>query len=577
MGRHRRDAGAARLTGRNRRHPGSAHLTGRHRRDTGGAHLATRRRPEASKDPAGEGEVLGMAGGAGLNFVGAAFRQVAVAGIFLMLSRWLGPAGVGTYAQAFALLSVLALLSHVGLQAGLTRFVAVHLADGDRKAVFGTVRLGLVVPTASALILGAGLYVAAPWIVEGVFDDPGLLMPLRYAACTLPAITFMEAALAATRGLRTMRAFALIGWMVEPTVRLGLTFGLVIAGFGLRGAMIALLVSHVVGAILAGWALRRLLGPPALPPSYHPSDLFGFSVMSWGASLATSGLIWADTILLGVYGSSEDVGLYNVATRLVILASLAMRPINAAFAPRIADLHQRGHTTTLEGTYRMATSWIVRLSLPAFIVVIAFPGDLLALFGAEFVVVGASTATVILAAGKLVDATSGPCNQMLVMSGRPVPAMVNNIVVLFLNIGLNIWLIPRYGILGAAVAWGVSLCLVNLLRLVQVWSTMRMVPFGPGLGKALVAGAVISVPVWAAQGLVVGAGSLLTAAVVIAAAYAGLVAALGVGAQDRLVLRAAASRVLRRRDAGPGRTRGQGHAPDTSPARTPRGPVSDDE
>lgn len=514
------------------------------RRPEGGVSIPTRRRRNDAKGQTDDGEVLGIAGGAGINLVGAAVRQIALAGVLLILSRWLGPAGVGVYALAFAFLSLISLVSAGGLEAGLTRFVAAHLAEGDRRAMHGTVRLGIGLTTALAVALGAGLYLAAPSLAKSVFSDPQLVTPLRYIAFTLPAITLMEASLAATKGFRTMKPFALIRGVIEPLVRLGLTLALISIGMGLQGAMLALLVSNVVAAVPAGWVLLRLMGVPTFPPTYRPFELLKFSAVSWMGALSLTGLVWVDTLLLGIYGSSTDVGLYNVATRMVALATMVMTSVYVSFGPRIADLHQRGHTDTLERSYRLATSWILRLSLPFFVVLLAFPEELLSLFGSNFTVSAAVMVIIILVVGRLADAASGPGGAMLTMSGRPGLATIDNLAVLGLNVGLNIWLIPRYGIVGAAVAWGVSLCLVNVARSVQVWLTMHMQPFSPDFAKGLVAGAGSLVAGLLVQYWVDGSASLPAGAAVIVALYVGLVAFLGITDEDRSVLRALASRTF---------------------------------
>src|SRR6266545_4512250 len=208
----------------------------------------------------GDKQVLGLARGGGLNLLGQLCSQLAMLLITLLLARRLGRDDVGRYAQAFALLSLLALLSLSGLRTGLTRFVAVHLVAGRAGAVRGTVRL--------------------------------------------------------------------------------------------------------VAAAVAAWALRRLLRRvgPAAPTFSGLRELLGFSMLSWGASLASSGLVWADTLLIGVLRSSAEVGVYNVATRLVTLATFVMPAINGAFGPRIANLHHRGDSDSLRRTYAVATSWILRLS-----------------------------------------------------------------------------------------------------------------------------------------------------------------------------------------------------------------------
>jgi O-antigen/teichoic acid export membrane protein len=498
----------------------------------------TVRRPVATA-PEAERQVLRIASGGGLTLAASACSQVALMAIALLLARRLGRAEVGLYAQAYALLTLLGVLSLSGVRAGMTRFVAVHRAERDLGALRGTVRLGVAVTLGSAAPVGVALFAAAPVLARIVFHDPGLVLPLRFVAVALPAGCFMETALSAIQGFRTMRAFALVSLVFEPVAKAALTGLLLWWGMGLPGAMLALVVSDVAAAILAGVALRRRLGLAvgrvAPPPVYRPRELFSFSLASWVASLATSGLIWADTILLGVFRNSGDVGVYNVATRLVLLASLAMPAINAAFGPRIADLHHRGRRQSLRQAYRATESWILRLFLPGFALIVAFPDDLLGLFGRAFQ--AGVYVTVILAVGKLADAATGPCGLMLNMSGRPMWSMVDNTAVLVLNVVLNLLLIPRYGIVGSAVAWAVSLVLVNLARLVQVWLLLRMLPFDRATLKGVVAGVGSLAAGLLAHHLLAPPVRLPVGAVALTAVYVGVLLLLGLGWEDRLVLR----------------------------------------
>jgi O-antigen/teichoic acid export membrane protein len=508
----------------------------------GGVDGPSRDRRAATADVRGDdvesephAEVVGLARGSALNLVGAVFNQTALLLISLVVARRLGRAGVGVYSQAFAFLALLSLLSLSGLRAGLTRFVAVHRADGDAAALRGTLRLGLLLSTAAGTVLGVGLFVAASWLAKTAFDDPSLVTPLRYVALALPAAVFTEAALSATQGFKTMRYFAGVGMIVEPGLRTTLTVGVLVLGGGIRGVMAALLVSNVVAAVLAALALRRLAGPQTAPPRYDLRQLFRFSFVSWASSLAATGLIWADIIILGALRPSAEVGVYQIATRVVMLATLAMWPVNSAFAPRIADLYRRGRGDSLQRTYAAATSWILRLSLPAFVLLLVFPHEVLRLFGPAFG--GGAAVAVILVLGKLTDAATGPCGLMLNMSGRVALNMADNVVVLVANIGLNLWLIPIYGIEGAALAWTGALVLVNVARVLQVSSTMGMLPFDTSSAKGLLAALVAVGGGVAVDAVLGGTPALAVGAVVVALGYLAALVALGVPADDRLVLR----------------------------------------
>jgi len=495
--------------------------------------------PESTSDY-GDRQVRGMARGGGLNLLGALCSQGALFLVMLLLARDLGTAEVGRYAQCYALLALLGLLSLSGFRAGLTRFVAVHLADDDPASIRGTVRLGLSISAAAAALIGAALAAAAPLVAE-VLNDPGLTDGLRLVALALPAAVVCEAALAATRGWRTQRPFTLVGQLYEPGARLVFTALALLAGLGVTGALWAVVVAAWTAAVLALGALLRLMRTVApAPPAYRPRQLFGFSTVSWASSLASTGLIWIDTLLLGAFGS-EDIGVYTVATRLVTVAIFVLAPINAAFGPYIAYLYHRELLPEVRRVYRAATGWVVRLSLPAFVALLVFPAALLPLFGPGFA--DGATVTVVLAVGQLVNAATGPCGTLLNMSGRVSLNMLDNIGALVLNIGLNVWLIPAYGIVGAAVAWSASLVVVNLVRVAQVWWLVRAVPVTAGLLKGVAAGglalaAALAVR-WLAPGGMVG---LVAGLAAIAVVYVGAVLALGLSKEDTMVLRALARR-----------------------------------
>src|SRR3954447_23779705 len=104
-------------------------------------------------------EVLGIARGGALNIGGQLCSQISFFIITLLLARTLGRSDVGVYSQGFAFLVLLGLLSLSGFRAVLPPFVAVHLAENDRGALRGTVRLGLGLSAMASVVLGALLFV----------------------------------------------------------------------------------------------------------------------------------------------------------------------------------------------------------------------------------------------------------------------------------------------------------------------------------------------------------------------------------------------------------------------------------
>ena len=487
-------------------------------------------------------QIMPMARGASLNIAGAACTKAALLAITVVLSWGLGASAVGRYAQAYALLTVLVAIAGLPFGAGVTRFVAMHLVDRDEGALRGAVRLAVGGTFAFSVLFALPLYAFAGAVAQHVFHDAGLGTPLRLVAVSLPPAALAEVALLASVGFSRMRPRAVIKLVLEPVVRLGLTVGLILVGAGLTGAMVALVVSSAIEAVLALRALRRYMGSMAALPRFEPRTLFAFSLVSGTAWLATIGLVWADTLILGALKSSAEVGVYTVATRIVVLATFVMPAVTQAFAPRITDLYQRGLHSELRHAYYVVTGWNLALSLPTFALLLAFPAELLGLFGHEFSV--AVTVTIVLVAGKIVDTATGPGAMMLTMSGRPGWALADNAATLGLNIWLNLVLIPSYGIIGAAVAWSVSLIVSNAVRVVQVWVVLRMAPFAATQLRTVLAAVLAGCLGLLAADPFSGPARLAVGTAVIGGAYLLAIAVLHRRTEDRLVARMLAHQTM---------------------------------
>jgi O-antigen/teichoic acid export membrane protein len=130
--------------------------------------------------------------------------------------------------------------------------------------------------------------------------------------------------------------------------------------------------------------------------------------------------------------------------------------------------------------------------------------------------------------------------------------MASNLAGLVINVALNLWWIPEYGIVGSAAAWTVSLTLVNLVRVLAVWRLLGMLPFDRSSLKGVVAGAGAMV-----VGLLVNRWlepplDLVVGIPVLGLTYVGLLLALGVSDEDRLVFDMLTRRsAARRSDARP--------------------------
>jgi O-antigen/teichoic acid export membrane protein len=86
----------------------------------------------------------------------------------------------------------------------------------------------------------------------------------------------------------------------------------------------------------------------------------------------------------------------------------------------------------------------------------------------------------VLSLAMLVSMACGPVSVVLLMAGKSSWNLFNTIFAASVGVGLNLVLIPRYGIVGAAIAAAATIAANNLIPLAQVWGYLRLHPLGSG-------------------------------------------------------------------------------------------------
>lgn len=413
-------------------------------------------------------EIARIGSGSLLSFAGVLVSQFAAFGTIVAIGRTEGAGAVGIYAQAFALRALLVVICVGGMRGAMTRYVAIFLRDGDAAALHGTIRLGLWFSGALSAVFALALYLSSDILANSVFDEPDLVAGIKYASVSLVPATLMLTAITATQGFRSMRAYALVGSMLEPGLRfLGAGIALA-AGAGVDGCLAAFAAAPFVSAGAALLALRRLTAPADSGGRRYPWREVGrFALLSWLSSVSNQGLLWTDSIILGAYLSSAEVGVYQVATRAVLLATIAATPLNASFAPHAAHLWDGRATAVLQRVYGVTSDWLVRISVPILVIVVVFPNALLSVFFDEGDASGAMVIRV-LVSGALFEVWASTAGVTLNMTGHNVVSMLDAMGALVLNVILNVLLIPPLGIVGSAWAWSISLVAYGIVRPMQV-------------------------------------------------------------------------------------------------------------
>ena len=205
--------------------------------------------------------------------------------------------------------------------------------------------------------------------------------------------------------------------------------------------------------------------------------------------------------------------------------------------PIISDLYSQGELLRLEKFYQTTTKWSVTFNIPIFLTFLLFADSLLALFGADFT--AGATGLIILSVGSLINAATGICGPMINMTGHQTLTFVNAVVYLTATLLLDILLIPRFGVTGAALAGSLTIMLVNFLRAGEIFVLLKMLPYNKSFLKLIAAGLLAAGLTYAADQFLitysplarVGAGMTL-----LWGSYALLVVLFKLSAEDQILL-----------------------------------------
>ncbi len=432
--------------------------------------------------------VLDSARGGAVNLVGAVANAVFQFVLIFVMTRGLGARQTGVLFEAIALFTILSASAQLGADSGVVRVIPPLIVRRRHHEIGAVVRSALVPVGAAAMILGSVVFVAASPIASLFMHDSApdeAIGLIRVLAPFLPLATLTLVLLAVTRAYGPMLPTVLIETIGKPATRLLLVGAVVAFGVGAMGTAVAWALPIALGFVAAVAVARRVVayGPGSgvtrgAPTARSPVRFWRFSLPRGIAGILETTLGWLDILLIGAFRSAQEVGIYAAVNRTTIMALFATRAASMAIGPRLSALLSLDRRSDAQSLYQVMTWWLIAFTWPIYITLAIFSSVLLRIFGPAFAD-GAQALTVVSVA-MLVNIATGNVNLVLLMAGKSSWNLANAAVSLALNVGLNLILIPKYGIEGAAIAWAASIVLWNVAAVVEVKLLLGLEPFGGG-------------------------------------------------------------------------------------------------
>lgn len=414
----------------------------------------------------------------------------------LLLTRWIGAEGLGVYNYVISWVVLVAIVVKFGLEDYLVRETAAARGrqDPDTARRLWNFSRGFIL--LASLIACTCIYCLLPWLE---FENPALRPAFAIGVVMIPPLCLIAIYRGRFRANKEVVKSQIPEYLIRP-VLLMTSIGLLLWLAVPKSPVIALLINVVATLVAMGFCMFAAIpndsqangnaqvndglpSPRDAFPGYRKAAMgwlmgaFPFVVIA-GISIINQR---TDRLMLGGMQGMESVGLYSVAVQMAMVVNFTLIGLNQAIAPLVAERHDSNSSQDLQKTLIQATTIATLGSLLIVVALVVLGPIVLAVFGPEFS--ASYLPMIILAVGQLLNVASGPVGILLSMSRQERLVGIGMAASVVCNILLNYFLIPRYGVNGAAIATAVSVGVWNVLMVIFA---KRVLGINANAGAALI-------------------------------------------------------------------------------------------
>jgi len=243
--------------------------------------------------------------------------------------------------------------------------------------------------------------------------------------------------------------------------------------FNLLFLVFAVVILCVAAIFISRKAVNKLSGDIRSTELFLDSPLkLGYPLMLSGAGFMI--MNWSDLFIINAYHSEGAVGLFNICSRIASVSAFALLAVNTANGPKIAELFQKGELKNLETYIQHSNKITAAVSIITGLVIILFPNTILSVFGIYTPNNAIITCLIILVIGEIINASCGSVGLLLQATGHRKQFQRIVIISTTLSIILGFIFVPKYGIVGGAIANACATAIWNISAFVYARKKLKI-------------------------------------------------------------------------------------------------------
>jgi stage V sporulation protein B len=366
----------------------------------------------------------------------------------ILMGRLLSPYEYGLLNLALPIQFMVIVLASAGIAPSIARFVSEAKAKGeDLRLLTSSV---IFYYTLAGIGMGLVFFILGTLFGRALFGDVDVVLPLQISAFAVPFGIIVSTFTGIFQGLKRVTYMSGV-LLFEQAFRVIFGAVFVIVGYGVFGAIGGSTIGFIL-AVPLSYFLFKGLGLSIGEKDFGIfKEVFYFSIPTSITALSSFTLAYADILLIGFYMAPGDVGIYSAASPVSRLMLAFTMALYAVLIPSVSEVSAKGSTKDVIKYFKVSLSGLSIVIFPIALVSLLYSKEVIRLLFSD-VYLNAVPSFQVLVVG--VAFLSLFMINSAIFQGIGMPKVPMKILIIFasLDILLNIALIPKYGVIGAAMS-----------------------------------------------------------------------------------------------------------------------------
>lgn len=422
--------------------------------------------------------------GAGIIFFGMIIGNLLGLVNQVILGRFLGPGAYGLFNLGITVMMIFCVLPRFGLGSALTQFIPYNIKNNRPDKVKAGIDFSLKFCLIVGVLVSIALFILSGTIATRVFHNTELELVIKVLCVSLPFSALYTISAGFIQAFKKPEYPAYIENILMKILQISIFVIFILFGYKLFGALFAYICAAIFAFVAYIYILYSKLYPSLNISIFNhkqKKEPVGKELvaLSWPLFLAGFTMLfmgYTDKIILGIYMTPVDIGIYSAAFAIASLMLFVFTSFSFNFRPLVAEYFAVKDISGMKKLYSSVTKWIFLLTFPAIIYLIFYSRDVIWLIYGESFTTG-YLALIVLSIGIAMNGLTGLTGEVLIAIKKTKLNLLSELIGAVSNVGLNIILIPKFGIIGAAIGTSVSITLRNISSLAFVYKELKIHPY----------------------------------------------------------------------------------------------------